>query len=473
MASDSSRLSTSLQENLLVLLCYHDKASILIRNAVEPHLFSAHIYREIIQRVYDYIDQYKRPPGDHLPDLLEDELSSDKPSAKLYLELLEAVHEMRGKVNEEYALNQLEAFVRKQTLKSSIIRASEAIADDDLDRAEEDLNAGMKTRLSVFAPGMTLAQGLNVSLSGQVRKDIIPTGIVGLDKANFGPARGELHLFIGPPKVGKSWWLVHMTKQFLVHRMKVAVVTLELSEAAWCQRLIQCLFSLPRHKAKIPVTRLRVDDLGRLLRFERETITERMSLDDSGARVYLEKKLMRFYTRDNVVIKQFPAGMLTVRGLINYLDMLERAQGFIPDFLVIDYPDYMVIDPKNYRLEAGALYNDLRGMAVSHNIGVVVASKSNREGAKARLVSETHAGEDFSRVFTADSILTYSQTNDEKKLGLARLFASNTRVADRDGFVLLLSQAYQIGQFALDSVQMTDAAWGHVESLVANDPVGE
>jgi len=463
MAVTGDRISVSLQENLLVLLCFSDKASALIRNAVDPHLFSTQIYRDVVIRVYDYIDKYHKPPQEHVADLLEDELGKDKPSAQMYVELLEAVHEQRESINEEYALNQLEAFVRQQTLKSSIIKASEAIQDGDLDRAEEDLNAGLKTRLTLFAPGMSLAEGLRAAYTGQVRRDVVPTGIKELDDAHLGPARGEFHLFIGPPKRGKSWWLVHMTKRCLLHRLKVAYVTLELSEAQIAQRVLQSLFSIARHKATVPVSRLRADDLGRLLRIERESISGRISIDDPSSRGAVEQKLGRLRGRENLTIKQFPAGMLTVRGLTNYLDMLERSASFIPDMLVIDYPDYMQLDPKNYRLEIGALYNDLRGVAVERNIGIIVASRSNREGTKARLITESHAAEDYSRIYTADTVFTYTQTPAEKELGLARLFVSNTRVADRDGFVLLISQAYAVGQFCLESVQMTDSYWAHLE----------
>lgn len=467
MAVTGERLSVSLQENLLILLVFSDRASALIRNAVDPHLFSTQIYRDVVIRVYDYIDQYHKPPGEHVADLLEEKLGKDKPSSGLYIELLDAIHEQKDNINEEYALNQLGAFVRQQTLKSSIIRASEAIQDGDLDRAEEDLNAGLKTRLSLFAPGMSLAEGLRTAFAGQVRHDIVPTGIKELDEAHLGPARGEFHLFIGPPKRGKSWWLVHMTKRCILHRLKVIYVTLELSEGQIAQRMLQSLFSIARHKTKVPVSHLHSNEFGQLLRIERDVITGRLSIDDPSSRKAIEQKLGRLRGRENLVIKQFPAGMLTVRGLTNYLDMLERSASFQPDMLVIDYPDYMQLDPKNYRLEIGALYNDLRGVAVERNIGIIVASRSNREGTKARLITESHAAEDYSRIYTADTVLTYTQTPAEKDLGLARLFVSNTRVADRDGFVLLISQAYQIGQFCLESAAMADSYWGHLEQATA------
>lgn len=460
-------LSVSLQENLLVLLTFNPQASSLIRNSVPSKYFSSQQYRDIAERIYAYQDQFKKPPGDHLPDMFEDELRSKEAKHAPYQDIFAAIGEQRDRVNEAYILGQLEAFVRQQSLKSSIISASEAIQEGDLDKAEVVLQDGLKTRIQAFVPGINLTEGIRSIYNKSIRQNVLPLGIPELDKWDLGPAAGEFHLFIGPPKRGKTWWLVHVAKRALIHRMKVLVVTLELSEGQWAQRLIQSLFSMNRRAAEVPITRLVSDDLGRLLRFERDKLTGRLSLDDHATRPAVEKRLARMHGTENLMIKQFPAGQLTVKGLEAYLDMLERATRFIPDVIVIDYPDYMKINANNYRLELGAVYNDLRGVAVSRHAAVVVASKSNKEGAEAKLMKGTHAGEDYSKIYTADTIMTYSQTLPEKDLGLARLFVESTRVAERDGFIVLLSQAYPVGQFCLSSTLMLDRYWGLLEQTQA------
>jgi hypothetical protein len=467
----ADRLSVSLQENLLVLLTFSAKAAPLIRNAVDANLFGNKIYREIISRLYEYLDKYKKPPGDHLPDLLEDLTGGSGPEAQQYADVLVAVGDQRDRgYNEDFGLAQLERFVRQQTLKSSVTAAAEAIQAGDLDAAQDAFEAGLKQRLTVFTPGSVISKGVQAAYNHTVRQDIISTGIRQLDDWDLGAARGEFHLFIAPPKAGKSWWLVHVTKRALIQRYKVVYITLELSENQIAQRLAQSLFSMTRRKAKVQVTRLQSDDLGRLVHFKHEEMTGRMSLDDASTRKHVEGRLLRMRADDNLFIKQFPAGRLTVRALDNYLTMLEQACDFVPDAVVVDYPDYMAIDPKNYRLEAGALFNDLRGVTVERNSSMWVASRSNREGAKAKMVVDTHAAEDYSRIYTADTVVTYSQTLQERPLGLARLFVSSTRVAERDRFVVLLSQAYPVGQFCLDSVMMDSKYSGLLEQAAAAMP---
>ena len=124
--------------------------------------------------------------------------------------------------------------------------------------------------------------------------------------------------------------------------------------------------------------------------------------------------------------------------------------------MILDYADLLKVDPKNYRIELGALYQELRGLAVERNMMLATASQANREGAGARVVLDTHTAEDFSKIGTADFAITYSQTQAEKQLGLARLFVSKART-DEDRFMILITQAYATGQFCLDSIRMVDS----------------
>lgn len=454
----SERINGALQENLLSLICFSPSAASLIRNSVEPGLFSSPLFRETVSRAYDFLDQHKEPPGEHLPDLLEDILVRKDSEAELAERLVNSVISLKGKVNESYVLSQLEAFVRRQRITSSLIKASSLVQEGNIDGAALELEEGLRSRLQLFAPGTTLSQGWRKALSREVRIDVIPTGIKPLDDWELGPARGELHLFLGPPKRAKTWWLVNLGKRALLARLRVCYISLELSELQIIQRFVQSLFSIGQRHAEIEVSRLKSDELGRFVSFERDKFF-RKAFGDKKLPAELERLIDQFHMRDNLLVKNFPTRSLTMQGLRAYLDALERAHHFIPDVLIVDYPDLMHVDSKYLRVELGALFQDVRGLAVERNIIMPTVSQANRAGAEAKLMTDTHASEDWSKIFTADTVLTYSQTMAEKELGLARIFVSNTRVSERDRFVVLISQAYQIGQFCLDATLMTDNYW--------------
>ena len=139
-----------------------------------------------------------------------------------------------------------------------------------------------------------------------------------------------------------------------------------------------------------------------------------------------------------------------------YLDLLEKQDKFIPDEIIIDYPDLMYINPERLRIDTGAVYKNLRGLGVTRNAAVVAVSQSNRESETAKVVRGYHATEDWSKLGTADNVYTISRTKEEKLIGLARVFAEKGRNAERDQFMVLIAQNYMIGQFAIDSVYMTE-----------------
>ncbi len=466
----SDKLSGSLQENLLTLLAFREGACSLVRNSVEVRLFTSDVYRDIVGRVYAYIDQFGTPPKEHLPDLFDDVLQNkEHKQYDLYASILQSAYELSAGINEQYVITQLEKFVRQQELKLGVVKASEAIQADDLDLAEVELEKALKTRLSLFDKGLTLETGLRqLSLKDELG-DTVLLGIPELDKRKLGPTRRELWLFIAPPKRGKSWALARVAKQAMLQRWKVLVVTLEMSDELWCMRMFQTLFAVGKRKAEYVFTKFERDQLGRLIDLHREEKVPKHAFDNDKTFAVLKERLSSLHTRNNLIIKRFPTRGLTLNGLKAYLDALEQTENFIPDLLVLDYADLMRVDTRDLRVSLGTLFQDLRGMAVEHNFALATATQSNRAGASAKLLTDVHASEDFSKIATSDCVLTYNQTAAERSIGLARLFVANGRT-DEDKFMILMAQAYATGQFCLDSIRMSDSYWQQIEDTARANP---
>lgn len=467
----ADRLSGSQQENLLVLLAFSESCCQLVRNSVDPSLFSSDVFRDIVERVSDYIDRFKKPPASHLPDLFDDILNTEHKQRPIYEDVLRNVYELSQGINEDYVLGQLEHFVRRQQLKLGIVAAGDAIQtgkEEDLERAEVILEAALKQRLSLFRKGSTLEEGLKrLSAKEEGVGDCVFVGIKDLDMRRLVPTRKTMHTFIASSGKGKSWWLTHVAKRALLQRWKVLVVSLEMSEDEYIQRLLQSLFAVSKRKGRYMVTRFERDTLDRLIELKCNEQVPKDSFDDDTTFARLSDKLKNVHPRRNLIVRQFPTRSLTMNGFRAYLDALERTEQFIPDIVLLDYPKLMNIDPKNFRIELGMLFEDLRGMAVDRNIAVCAAHQSNRSGATAKVVLETDAQEDWSLVATSDHILTYTQSLKEKAVNLARLFVAKGRTDD-DKFMLLISQAYTIGQFCLDTVRMTDTYQEHLDAASRN-----
>lgn len=453
------------QDNLLAILVTDTTRCWLVRGAVNPEDFSGAVHRTIASRVYEFLDQFRKPPREHLPELLEKELSqSDRAQAALYAQVVEGLPRVAETLNAEYVITQLSSWVRRQRLMSGVIRAHKEVDAGRLEEAESVLLEAMRHRLSVFEPGLTLVQGLEWLREHRANDEeqTLPTGIAELDKRHLGPTRKELHLMVAAPGRGKSWWAVHAGRQALRHRWRVVHVTLEMSAPRVVARYLQSLFSLTQRQVeRLRIAKFMRDEMGRLTGFDEEELA-RACIADPKTQREIAGKLKRLRFAENVRVKEFPSGTLTVPMLRAYLDGLEQTQRFVPDLLIVDYADLMRVDPRYRREELGTLYVDLRGMASERNIAVVTASQSNREGAQSKVVRDVHVAEDWSKIMSADTVLTYNQTEEEKKRGLARLYVGKAR-NEESGFALLLSQAYPIGQFALDSIWMSENYWRLLE----------
>lgn len=462
---NEERLSGAMQENVLTLLCFDDQRAKLLRSSLKPSLFESAVFRDIAAQAMDFIDQFNEPIKDHLPDTLEHILNGDDSRKALsYKKTIENLFVAKDGINGDYVIGQLNKFVRQQNMKSAIVKAVEAIEDGRIDEAEVEIQKGLNAQLVSFDLGTNIGDAQSALKFLDSSSDGFFTGIEELDKRDAMPRRKELFIPIAPRGRGKSWFVTHLAKMGLLQRASVLVVTLEMSEDRYAQRFLQAFFSVSKRQSTVRIPVFHKDGEGVLQEIVHEEL-ERMTLQDPNIRAYLSKRITReFRKRPPLIIKAFPTGSLTIPMLNAYLDGLERFHKITPDILIVDYPDLMQIDAKNMRLEIGKTYADLRGIGVARNCAIIAPSQGNRESETAKLVTGSMAAEDISKLAIADTVITYSQTPAEKRLGLARLLCDKSR-NDEDKFQLLISQAYQMGQFSLDSVMMNQDYWDLVDPV--------
>ena len=259
-----------------------------------------------------------------------------------------------------------------------------------------------------------------------------------------------------------SWMLTNIGKGGIQHHHKVLHITLEMSEEKTARRYIQSIFSLTKDEAQLVKVPL----------FLRDATSNTYSIDFRDlTRQGIPQKRREIAQQlismnPQLLIKEFPTGSLSLQHLGLYLDSLERIH-WKPDLLIVDYADLMKIASEDLRVQTGQLYKGLRGLAVSRELALASASQGNRDSEEAKLVTSKHVAEDWSKIGTVDNAVTYNQTPEERKMNLARLFVSAAR-DDEDRFLVLVSQAYAIGQFCIDSVLMTSDLANSISQATAS-----
>lgn len=461
--------SRFLQENLLALLVFDKDRAKIIRNVVEPNLFGG-FYKEVVVRSYDYLDKYKAPPGEHIADLLEDKLESkNKREVSTYKDILKSLAESYDGINAEYVMTQLETFIKRQSLRSIAVELSKALqrdTEDSLEEADRLIRQANTTSLKVFDPGLRMSDVDKVLAGLNEGSLAFPTGIPEFDKRGFGPTRKEMFLYIADTKTGKTWAMIHLAKLVLMNNLKCVHISLEMSEAKIAQRYLQTFFAISKRTEKFLVKQFKRDKRDNLT-IETKEVAPRLAFDMPNIEKKLRRRMERFRNRmfDNIIVKQFPTSKLSVAGLEAYLDNLEATEGFVPDLLIVDYPDLMEIPNAGGQLRhgLGAVYKGLRGVAVARNVALACPTQSNRAGSGVKTVGRTNVSEAYSKIADADAVVTYSQTEMEKKLGLARLKVVAGR-NDEDNLTVVLAQNYGMGMYAVDSVLMDSGYFDLIEA---------
>jgi replicative DNA helicase len=452
-------LAGNLEENIITLLVWSDKASSGIRMRVDPDLFSTSAYRYIAQASYDYIDEFRSCPKEHIADLVEHLLNTDGPISRLLGATIINMKNLYPTLNETYILNELEKFLKTRFLQKAIEEATSKLADDDLSGAEAALNTVHKS--ISMSPGILLNDPIQ-ALSFLHKKDFSGffTGIDHLDNEGIYPKKQQLFLIMAPSGKGKTWGLIHMGKQGMMFNQKVLHISLEMSEEEVAERYLESIFSLVSHHSVIPslnngvhsvrIPEFNVNSLGGLLGISSRVI-ERMVLSADNEEE-IKEKIARLQTRSPIMIKSFPSGSLTMSHFRAYLDMMDKVHDYRPDAVMFDYPDLMKMPKTNdKRMEVGDAYVELRGLAAERDFALVTATQSNRPAMQATIVKDYHAAEDISKISTSDNVITINQTDKEKEIGLARIYVAKARHS-RSGFQVIVSQNYGIGQFCLESL---------------------
>lgn len=262
---------------------------------------------------------------------------------------------------------------------------------------------------------VSIGHDFKEDLEARLRQDLrqtVPTGIRFVDEIlDGGGGRGELHIFVGAPGVGKSHFLVQVGANAIKEGFNVAHYTLEMGEAEVGRRYDAWLTGIDSRE------------------------------------VHLHKEDVReFYTEANgalgrLMIKEYPSSYATAMTIRGHIQRLELRKKFKPDVVIVDYADEMC-SIKNFDSQDGrhmfkAIYRDLRNLARELNPRVVMwsASQSNREGSSADVVTGENMAESFRKLDVPDFVYTGACKPQMKAKGIINGFVAKNR-GRKDGMVV-------------------------------------
>lgn len=443
-------------------MCFSDEHAPALALKVTEATFTSRVNQTLAKTAIEYILQYKKAPGAQLDYILEKPLRSGE-EGKLLRKTIELLAQQAPQLHAQFVLDELDRFVEIKALSGNLQIALETLQQGELEKAREHVYKFTAPKIDSKS-GIWLkdpSQSLRFLYRAEESQEYFSTGVKALDEAGVALDRKTIAILIASSGKGKTWWLTEVGKHGLMHHHPTLHITLELSEEKTAKRYIQSLFALTKDDVKDVKIPYFNNDPSQPIQFKelrRESVFAKKK--------EIARKLEGMKSFPPLLIKEFPTSSLTIEQLDLYLDSLERDKGFIPELVILDYPDLMRLNIEALRVDTGRLYRDLRGLAMERNFALATVTQGNRDAANAKLVDNDNVAEDWSKIGTADLVMTYNQTAAEKKLGLARMFVSKYRDG-RDRFVALLSQSYEIGQYAIDSTIMRKEMDQQIEAASA------
>jgi replicative DNA helicase len=198
-----------------------------------------------------------------------------------------------------------------------------------------------------------------------------------------------LNIALAGTGVGKSLFMCHVASSVLLQGKNVLYITMEMAEERIAERIDANLFNVP----------------------VQQLIDLPKSLYESKVLKIAQK------TRGRLIIKEYPTASAHVGHFKALLTELSVKKGFHPDIIFIDYLNICassrykgtIVNSYTY---VKAIAEELRGLAVEHNVPIVSATQTTRSGYGNSDVDLTDTSESFGLPATADFMFALISTEE-------------------------------------------------------------
>lgn len=396
------------QEKVLQALFEDSMYAEMMADVFEPVYFTYTHLQNIARLFFEYRLKYRLFPS---LDVAMLQLSQDDAGNDPAMMAMAADFAGRAKST---PLNGDKGWIEESSLEFCKRQKLIAALGDCLDQVEskryDNIAGTIRQALDKGSPkdhGHDYAEEVDERAEKSVRQPI-PTGWATLDsKLGGGWERKTITTFIAPTGAGKSMFLVNCSAALVAQGLNVLYVTLEMADYkiglrhdSWFSGLSIDESSQPQNKDKV-----------------KSAIAER--------------------AKGRLIIKEWPTKRATVETIRGHVQRLIQTKDFVPDAIIVDYPDLMKsarsYGEKRHELEGN--YEELRGLAQELNCVMIVADQTNRGGLDLELVTISAIAEAYAKATVCDLIITISRTPEDKMNNTGRLFIAKSRLGS-DGIVL-------------------------------------
>ena len=345
------------------------------------------------------------------------------------------------KIQKDWLVDETEKWCKERAVYLALLE-SISIHDGKGDKTRDSIPSLLTDALSVsFDPHV----GHDYLTDYQERYDFyhlkeerIGFGLEYFDKITKGGIPNKtLNIALAGTGVGKSLFMCSFASNVLLQGKNVLYITLEMAEERIAERIdanlldtpIQDIVEIPRPMFETKVTNIQSKTQGKLF------------------------------------IKEYPTASAHSGHFDALIKELQLKQDFIPDIIFIDYLN--ICNSSRYRAGSNvnsytvvkAIAEELRGLAVKHQVPIVSATQTTRSGFSSTDVSLTDTSESFGLPATADFMFALISNDELEQMGQIMVKQLKNRYNDptlHRKFVVGIDRAkmrlYDVEQGAQDDI---------------------
>ena len=384
---------TSFQSKIITSLLVNNKFIKTVYDILEINYFDSDANKFLVKEIRKYFDKYKTPPTMEALKVVIDDLDNDVMKTAV-VDSLRNAWQHRESPDLEFVQEKTLEFCKNQVIKSAIMQSVELLDTQKYDEIKGVIDNAMKAGVERDI-GHEYLTGFEERMSQQSR-NTVPTKWDSVNELmDGGLAGGELGVIVAPAGIGKSWTLQALGADAVKQGKTIIHYTLELNAQYVGLRYDTIVSGQPTAN----------------LQYHKEEVLKKIN-----------------QLKGELVIKYYPTRTASVNTISSHLQQCEL-QGIKPDMIIVDYADIMKSTQqfREKRHSIGLIYEELRGVAGEFDIPVWTASQANRSSLEEDVIDATKVSEDYSKVMTADFVMSVSRKVEDKIANTGRFHVIKNR----------------------------------------------
>jgi len=389
-----------IEEFILTELAHNEEYARSVIPYIKPDYFSDDVEKIVYEEIKSHFDEFNTLPNKKALAIdVGNRASLFEKQYDRATELIDYMYDSKytPQSNPEWGVNRTENWCKEKAIYNAVLESAQIIDPSNKAKDKKPFSAIESIVREALSVTFDASVGHDYYNDAEARYDFyhsktekVPFGIDTFNEITDGGLPNKtLNVILAGVHVGKSMFMCDYAANCLRQGKKVLYITCEMAEERIAERIDANLFDC------------NIKDLS--------TLSKTMYSSRVG------KMKTSYGASGGLKIKEYPTATANVSHFRALLSELQSKQNFVPQVIIIDYLNICGSmrfggDSSNSYGFMKSVAEEVRGMAIEHNVPILTAVQSNRSGFGDSDVDMTSTAESFGIPATADMMFALIRT---------------------------------------------------------------